>query len=588
MVNKSFSKRLFSTVLALLMVAGLALPAAAASGEQTLVIVHTNDVHARVDGEAFVSTYVKERKKAGENVLLLSAGDVLHGQNLATLSQGKAVVDIMNATGYDAATTGNHEYNYGIKRLIELKKDMNYNLLVANLVTKGTNKPVFTPYVIKDVGGIKVGIFGLATPETATKTNPKNVEGYEFLKPVPVAKQMTKELKEKGADVIIALSHLGVDEETLKDERSTAIADIEGIDIVVDGHSHTEMPTGKKGKYATIVQTGEYLNNFGVAELKINSKGVSSISAKLVKTPKLEEGKTSASGNLQPDANVLKIINDVKAANEKITSQVIGQTPVKLVGEREIVRSQESNLGNLLADAMIAATGADVAITNGGGIRESIEAGKITKGDVLTVLPFGNYIVTLNVKGSVIQKALEHGLDTTPEPAGHYSQIGGMKVEFDSSKPAGKRIVSVTLNNGKALDQQKTYTLATNDFMAVGGDEYDMFKGAPGFMVYGSLDDALIDYLSKGANIEKVSMGRAADVKGKAKTTETKTTETKATETKTETTAPAATGKVYIVKEGDYLYKIAREHGTTWKAIAQANNLKDPNIIIPGQELKIA
>jgi len=479
------------------------------SSEVNFTIVHTNDVHARIAGEAYVASYVKGLKDSGENVLLISAGDVLHGQTIATISQGKAIVDIMNAVGYDFMVPGNHDFNYGIARLTELEKSMNFKLLAANVVSAATKANVYTTCAVTEIDGLKVGLFGLATPETVTKTNPKNVAGYDFTAPVAAAIEMVDLLEEQGCDVIIAITHLGLDNETAVKERSTAIAEIPGVNIVIDGHSHTVLERGRVVKNAVIAQTGEYLNNIGVINVSVTEETIK-VTPKLIETPEED------SDNWKADKTVLDVIARAEKANLAITSQVIGKTPVKLDGERADVRAKETNLSALLTAAMLKATGADISITNGGGIRASIEAGDITKGDILTVLPFGNFICTVDVKGSEFIKALEHGVSSQPEVAAHFSQVGGIKVKFDSSKAVGSRIVSVTMADGTELDPAKTYKVATNDFMAAGGDNYTMLGTKAGYMEFGALDEALIDYIASGVDISKVELGSMVDVKGEA------------------------------------------------------------------------
>jgi 5'-nucleotidase len=514
--SNQMRKKLLALITVLAMVFTMMVPAYAADENAvTLKIVHTNDVHSRVDGEAYVASYVKNLKDAGENVILVSAGDVLHGQPLATVSRGESIVNIMNAVGYDIMVPGNHDFNYGIGRLNELKNMMNFDLISANVKSASTGETVYEEGVIKEIAGIKVGFFGISSPETATKTNPKNVEGVLFEDPATAAADAVAALKEQGATVIVGVTHLGLDENTLEGERSTAVAAVEGVDLVIDGHSHTLLENGQATDNALIAQTGEYLENLGVVELTITDGAVTDAKASLAVVPTAEvpvEG-------WEASPEVLAVIDEVNAANEPIMSEVIGYTPVLLEGSREVVRVKESNLADLITDSMIAATGADVAITNGGGIRASIEAGDITKGDVLTVLPFGNFVCTVNVTGQAVIDALEHGVSGYPESFAPYSQVSGIKAEFDSTQPAGSRIVSVTLDDGTTLDPNATYTVATNDFMAVGGDDYTMLGVTDGYMEFGSLDEALIDYINSGVDMENIEMGRLVDVTGTAAVT---------------------------------------------------------------------
>jgi 5'-nucleotidase len=553
---------------------------AASDYDSVITIVHTNDVHSRVNGEAYVSSLLKDLKSKNENVLLVSAGDVLHGQAFATLSTGKNVVDVMNAVGYNYMALGNHDFNYGINRLFELEKEMDFKVIAANVVKTDSGEKAFTDRYTVEIGGVEVGLFGLSTPETATKTNPKNVEGYTFTKPVPAAEEEAAALKADGADVIVAVAHLGLDTETAEDERSEAVAAVSGVDVIIDGHSHTVLEQGKMIGNTLIAQTGEYLNNIGVVKIYLKDKKVVDKTAELIRVPADDE---AASSGFKPDEGISRLIADIDDKNKEITSQVIGKTPVKLEGARENVRSGETNLTNLITEAMIAATGADAAIENGGGVRASIEAGDITKGNVLEVLPFGNYIITVKATGAELLAALEHGVDTAPDAAAHLSQVGGISVKYDSSKEPGSRVQSVTFDGGGDLDPQKTYTIALNDFMAAGGDNYEMFKGRES-MIYKSLDESLIDYIASGADLTQIEMGRLVDVNRTAASPPV--TEPAAAEP--EPTAAVTEQRAYVVVSGDYLIKIAEKYeGVTWRQIAESNSIGSPYIIYPGQELLI-
>lgn len=511
-------KALASGILALALVVSAlfagTVPVFSAADAVEITVVHTNDVHARVDVEPYVSQLVKDKKQAGEHVLLLSAGDVLHGQPLATLSRGRSIIEIMNATGYDAMVPGNHDFNYGAIRLQALESRADFPILAANVTNKIGGADAFTPYITKTFDGVKVGIFGLATPETATKTNPNNVRSLSFNFPLSVAKQMVRTLQNEGCDVIIALSHLGDDEETWPEERSTALAAIKGIDLIVDGHSHTTLEQGKVVDNTLLVQTGSQGENIGVVKLTVQDGRVVKRGAQLLPVPVQDEDTPAEqeASALQPDKAVVDLIASINKQNEALTAEVVAESPVRLEGERELVRTQETNLGNLIADAMLDASGADVSFTNGGGIRASIEAGAITKGDVLTVLPFGNYIVTKTVTGEQLVAALEAGLTAYPETAGSFPQIGGMQVVFDPAASPGKRVVSVTLRDGEDLEPNETYVVATNDFLAAGGDGYTMFGEASGTMSYASVDDALIEYLGTLSQIPATPDGRLVTV----------------------------------------------------------------------------
>jgi 5'-nucleotidase len=464
----------------------------AAEEEVLISIVHTNDTHARVEAGSYdgmgldkVATIVNNVKAANPNTLVLDAGDALHGQTIATLVEGESIIKIFNEIGYDAMTAGNHDFNYGKERLLELADMANFPILGAN-VYKANYENFLPEYVIKEVGGVKVGIFGLATPETKFKSHPKNTEGLEFFDSVIIGKLMVAKLQDK-ADVIVALSHLGLDQSST--ERSDLIAEyVDGIDLIVDGHSHTVLEEGMMVGDTMIVQAGEYDKNVGRVDILVKNGKVSSMTAKLITK---EEGEA-----LEADPGVVAIVEEIKEANDLITEEIIGSTEIKLEGAREFVRTGETNLGNLITDSMVEFTGADVALTNGGGIRDSIQIGDITVGDVITVLPFGNYVVTIDVTGAELVEALEHGLQAYPETLGAFPHIAGMNVVFDPSQEVGSRVVEVTVD-GEELDMEATYSLATNDFLAAGGDDYTMFGGKELTALYPGLDEILIEYIKE-------------------------------------------------------------------------------------------
>jgi 2',3'-cyclic-nucleotide 2'-phosphodiesterase (5'-nucleotidase family) len=341
-------------------------------------------------------------------------------------------------------------------------------------------------FTVKEIDGVKVGIFGIATPETVYKSHPANTEGLEFFDPVIASKLMVAKL-EDDVDVIVGLVHLGLDESSIHTSRLVA-ENVEGIDLIVDGHSHTELPEGLMVGNTLIAQAGGYDNNVGIVDLVVKNGMVTSKSARLINKEEAAE--------LEPDPAITAIIAEVKEANDLITEEFVSENSIELVGEREFVRAGETNLGNLITDSMVEFTGADVALTNGGGIRASIPADDITVGDVITVLPFGNYVVTIDVTGAEIVEALEHGLSAYPETLGAFPHIAGMNVVFDPSQEVGSRVVEVTVGE-EELDMEATYSLATNDFLAAGGDDYTMFGDNEITALYPGLDEILIEYFKE-------------------------------------------------------------------------------------------
>lgn len=569
--NRKLFSIILSFVLALgIIVAPLNSTVFAEEAEKQIIIVHTNDTHSRLkegdyDGMGFakIATKVKEIRKENENVLLLDAGDTLHGLPIATISKGETVIGIMNSMGYDAMVLGNHDFNYGYDRLVELKDMMKFPMIVSNVV-KEDGTVDFKPYEIKEIAGIKIGIFGLTTPETKYKSNPKNTEGVNIEDPVEVAKEMVSKLKEENVDMIIALSHLGLDEDS--EVKSSDVAEkVEGIDIIVDGHSHSVLEEGKVVGDTLIVQTGEYDKNLGVVKVEIKDGKILSKQASLFTKEEAAE--------IEEDSEIKGLIDEIDNKNEEITSVLVGKSKVKLDGERELVRAGETNLANIITDAMLKASGAEVAITNGGGIRASIEAGDIKMGDVIQVLPFGNYLVVKEVKGIDILNALEHGTSSYPETKGAYPQVAGMTFKLDPSKEAGKRVYDVKVGENP-LDINKTYKLATNDFMAVGGDEYTMLAEGKVLAEYPALDEIVAEYIKGLGTIDQKAEGRITVI-GEAPVVEP---EAPKVEVKEET---------YVVKPGDVLWKIAEKFAKTWEELAEYNKMKNPHLIFPGQHIMI-
>jgi 2',3'-cyclic-nucleotide 2'-phosphodiesterase (5'-nucleotidase family) len=326
------------------------------------------------------------------------------------------------------------------------------------------------------------------------------VIGLNFFDPVIVARLMVATLKDK-TDIIVCLAHLGLDSSGDYSSEKVAMY-VNGIDVIVDGHSHTSLPEGRLVNNTLIVQAGDYIKNVGVVELKLTN-GVLTKTAKHITKAEAEA--------MESDQVIVDLVTKVKADNMVITSEVIGTTTVRLDGDRGLVRTGETNLGNLITDAMLYETGAQIAFTNGGGIRASIEVGEITVGDVITVLPFGNYVVTKELTGAQIWAALELGMDTYPAEKGSFPHIAGMKVVFDPAKAAGERVVSVTVG-GESIVLDKLYTVATNDFIAAGGDGYTMFKAATLIGEYLGLDEVLIDYIHVFGAEDSVVEGRIMKV----------------------------------------------------------------------------
>jgi 2',3'-cyclic-nucleotide 2'-phosphodiesterase (5'-nucleotidase family) len=556
MFKKDYSKKLLVLLLSLMLVLPGFTPALAQES-QGLTIYHTNDVHARVEGTdtqvgyGKIAGLVLSEKNEGKNVLLLDAGDATHGQSIAILSEGESIIKLMNLAGYDGMTAGNHDFNYGKERLSELKELADFPLMGANVLTS-EGKNYLDDYFIKEIAGKKILILGLSTPETLYKSHPKNTEGLVFIDPAETAKQILATNRSK-VDFVIALSHLGQE----GNYTSKMLAEkVSGIDLIIDGHSHDkgEIKVGN----TVIVQTGEYGGSLGKVEITFTGD-TPQISSSILEVSDLSE--------IIAKQDVLDLIAEYQKEVDLVQSEVIGRSTVKLEGTRDLVRTSETNLGNLITDAILSKSGADLVLTNGGGIRASIEAGDITRKNVFDVLPFGNLIAVKEVPGSVIKDMLEFSVRLYPESNGGFLHSAGLTFAFDESKEPLSRVHDIKIQ-GKALEANKMYKLATNDFMAAGGDGYTMMSNYPIVAEMVSLEEALADYIAEiggTISIQKQNRIRVEAMKDVVQKEQ----------------------NIYIVKSGDSLSKIAAQYGMTWQDLQKVNNLKNPNLIFPEQKIII-
>lgn len=543
-----------------------------------ITVIHTNDTHSRLIGTnteigfAKIATLIKEAKEANPNTLVLDAGDTLHGMPIVNISKGENAIKVLEAAGYDYMTLGNHDFNYGKERLFELRDMSQVGMLSANIVDEN-GEYIFTPYVIEEVGDVKVGIYGLSTPDTVILTNPNNVVGLVFKDPIEVSKEMVEELEDK-TDVIIALAHLGLDESSTLTSKALA-QEVEGIDLIIDGHSHSMLEGGQLENNTLIVQTKNYGQNLGYVDIEILEGEVTGITARLLAA--------ADTADVVPDPDLQKIIEDIEAANAEVFNEVIATTGVYLDGVRENVRTKETNLGNLSADAARAATGADIAFVNGGGIREDIPVGDITKGKIAAIFPFGNTIEVKKITGADLKAMLEWSVSDYPAAKGAFLQVSGLEFTFDPAKEIGSKVVEI-LVGGEAFDEAKEYTVAINDFMSTGGDGYAMLADYDVLAIYGTYEEIIIDYL--------VANGTAgSEVSGRIKVMETVVEELEPVEPEPVEPAPVEPEPVeeviYIVVPGDVLWKIAAKYNLTYQELAEYNNIANPHLIFPDQVIKV-
>lgn len=521
-----------------------------------LMVMHMNDHHAYLDNFPYISTVVKELRAANDNNLLLHGGDVFAGDLYWNKYKGQADVVMMNYLGFDAVTFGNHEFDEGglpegHQALYNYVRGANFPVLGANLdfqdddLLKGIYKggigenigggEIYDGTVV-DMDGTKVGLFGLTTEDTVNISSPGEVEVLSYIKS---AEETVAAFKEMGVDKIIALTHVGVDENSPQGSDQVLAKAVPEIDVIVGGHTHTALEEpitikNKNGEQTIIVQAGEYGNYLGQLDLKFNPKGevywnhgeLTKIDPKTMKVDKQAEA----------------ILKPFKLGKEALKKESIGvETEVLLDAKRDSsaegissIRHNETNLGNLIADAMLwkAKTLSSlkdqtvVSIQNGGGIRTSIEPGDISIGSILQVLPFGNPLSIVESTGAEVKAALERSVQGEAieggkglKEDGGFLHVGGMKYTFDSTKKSGARVDEVWVAEGEdyreLADDEKVY-IATNSFTARGGDGYDVFRKAttegrvsdPGF----SDTQNMIEYMQKlGDKISPEVEGRIID-----------------------------------------------------------------------------
>ena len=595
-------RKFLSLLLTMAMVLSLAVTVNAAAPKEDITILHTNDVHCDYEKYAKVATLHKSAD------LLVDAGDHVQGGVIGTLSKGEYIVDIMNYLKYDAAVPGNHEFDYGMDQFLHIAKDLaKYPYISANFTGKdGT--PYFDAYKMFEVKGVKVAFVGVCTPETFTKSTPTYFQdangnyifgfcegnnGADLYKAVQSAIDAAKAA---GADYVIGLGHLGIDEQSSPWMSKEVIANTTGFDAFIDGHSHStfsETIKDKSGKEVVFEQTGTKLANVG----KLTIKTDGTITHENVDLSAVEE-----------DADAKAYIAGITEKFDALQKKVVAKTTVTLTTKgadgKRAVRSAETNLGDLCADAYRLLLGADVAFVNGGGVRADINAGDITYGDIINVHPFGNSACLVEVTGQQLKEALELGSAAYPGESGGFLQVSGLTYTINADIPSsvvkndksefvkvdGAYRVSDIMVGGQPLDVNKTYTLASHNYMLKdAGDGYTMFgtKNVKVLQDEVMIDNqVLINYIVE--KLGGVVGAEYAAPQGRI-TIKTAPVVEPQPEPKPEP-APAPAGDSYTVVAGDCLWNIAYKlygTGTLYTKLAEANKIADPYIIYIGQILTV-
>ena len=521
-------KKLLAVLLAAsMLLVGFAFAEEAAEVEhKPVVILYANDIHCGIEdnvGYAGVAAYEKAYQALGYETLLVDNGDAIQGDVVGTLTEGEAIIDIMNALGYDIAIPGNHEYDYGMDRFLELTEKAEFPYISSNFSTTD-GEFIFPTYLVVELGGWKLGFVAATTPTTFTSSTPTYfqdedgnyiysfAEGNEGANLYAAVQNAVDAVRAEGVDKVIMMSHLGVsaDDNPAMYTSGAVITNTTGIDVVLDGHSHTvmecEVVLNADGEEVLLTQTGTKLQNVGT--LFINTDG--SIATEL------------HNETIFKDPEAQAVIDAINAENEEILNEVVASTQVKLtttdpVATSEdgkpirIIRTQETNLGDLCADAYRAAVNADIGIMNGGGIRADIEAGDITYADIISVNPYGNMVCLVAVTGQTILDALEMGVMELPAESGGFIHVSGMTYEIDPSvestvvvddhgsfvEVTGDRRVHNVLVAGEPIDPEAIYTLASHNYwLKDGGDGMSMFQDGELLLDGVALDNqALINYI---------------------------------------------------------------------------------------------
>lgn len=474
-------------------------PIAPEAQPRRIRILHTNDVHgaisplpdevvlgrpAELGGSAYTATLVdRARAQDPGRTLLLDAGDVVHGQAATDLDRGKSMMEIMGEVGYDAATLGNHDFHWGVGNMLERLAEARHPVVIANVVMEdGSPVPNTRPNKLFDLDGVKVGVTGLLTAQTATEQRKDRIEGVRFLDEATALRENLQTLRQQGAELILVMSHMGLD----KDRELASRFPGEGL-VILGGHSHDRVtgPERLAGNY--VVQAGSMGKEIGELVLSLDRRSVVEVAHRLIPVD---------SATVPPDPEVAALVARYEERAEREMGKILTEIP-KRMGRSE---RTDSPVGNLVTDAMRHAAGTQVAFINSDALRRDLEAGPLRRRDLYEMMPFGSEVMRGELTGSQIMAALEHSIENrslSPQFHTPFLQVSGMRFAYDAALPAGERILAAEVD-GQPLEAGATYTVALDDFLCLGKMGYESFAEAEWEPTGVEMLDAMATWASRG------------------------------------------------------------------------------------------
>lgn len=572
------SKKAILLLISMLMVLSIIFSesVSAASEEiKTINILSFNDYHGQVlegkkePGIAKFARVIKDFKDKNKNTIVVAAGDLYQGSAISNLNEGAPINEMINNLQVVASAVGNHEFDWGIDKIEKWSKEGNFEWLASNIYDKNTLKPVTfaKPYKMIEVDGVKIGLIGIATPETTYKTKATYIKDLEFRDPIESAREWAEKLKsgelEEGkADIVIALTHLGAfqdkDSKIITGEAADLAKASSYVDAVIAAHTHQTVA----GKVGQIPVVSAYYNGRAYGRLEIKYD----LNTKIVEIIPYAVDLISSLSELKEDEEVKAIAEKYEKLSGPKLNEVLAVTDKDLVHDK---LSGPSILGEWICEVMAKATESKIAITNGGGIRTSFNKGNITMGNLYEVMPFDNTLFTMELTGADIKNVIENGIGNNKIG---WVQVSGLNVKYDLARPFKDRITEIKLINGTKLDMNKYYKVVTNDFMASNGDEYDFSKGKNKLDTNIPVRDVLVNELKASKKLSLVKKNYLKEEK------------------KLEgPTIPVIPQKsiIYTVKLGDTLYSIGAKYNIDYKEIGEINNIDNLNLIFVGQKLII-